>query len=219
MKFKYIIFSERAIGIGGPKKEEEMANVDKMIYGFNQEKVTEVKGVRTETRAGKKKQVVLCLDISDLIILKKVIKFIANPKGNRIIEGRNYTLLDYDSIVENLPILGLTNVSLGRRFKKYKILELLDSKLMKNKERGTLTFFAPTEKLMLLTEDGESQGDKVDVSIEALEKQMENYKKKILESKVLKAFQKPVFRRLTKNASTTEEVDEVLKMLTKSLKK
>ena len=97
------------------------------IEGFNQEEALKFVCV------GKK------LDIIDLTILRWIVDF--RPKMiNKIIDGEEYFWVNYQSILEQIPILSIEKRSLYRRLQKMCDFGILKHKNVK--EKGNYSYYA-----------------------------------------------------------------------------
>jgi len=99
------------------------------------------------------------LDIKDAFILDYISE-VSNLKNvvKKVVDGRSYIWLDYNKMINYLPILNINNKEvIGRRFKKYADLDLISRHLHKpfsstGKTSGTYTFFSLKPKFNSLFE-------------------------------------------------------------------
>ena len=93
------------------------------ILGFDQEKVLELKTFIE----GKEKK----LDLSDLLILNHIYNF-SERKGIKTItqNGKKYFWVEYNSLLNELPILNIKKPALRDRIDKMCALELIEKTLV-----------------------------------------------------------------------------------------
>ncbi|GLI54729.1 hypothetical protein PM10SUCC1_02440 [Propionigenium maris DSM 9537] len=99
------------------------------------------------------------LDIKDAFILD-YIREVSRLKNvvRKVVDGRTYIWLDYNKMINYLPILSINNKEvIGRRFKKYGDLKLVSRHLHKpfsstGRTSGTYTFFSLEAKFNSLFE-------------------------------------------------------------------
>lgn len=91
----------------------------------------------------------LGLDTKDIFILGYLRDFIAsNSMYSEIVDGEKYYWVEYTALIDELPILELNTVSIGRRFKKYE--EIGVCKKYVKKKGGTYTFITPGDNFKKL---------------------------------------------------------------------
>lgn len=117
------------------------------ILGFNQNKIVNYKKVVTVTRQEKELEKVLQCDLQDLLILNYIIYANSNPKMKHICKDeKSYVWLQHKHIIEDLPILNITQATLGNRLGKLKSMELIESTtIANNKNQGSMTYYTITE--------------------------------------------------------------------------
>ncbi len=93
------------------------------IEGFNQEEVLKLGN----------------LDIVDLIILRWIVDFEPNMTKKEI-DGETYFWVNYQSLLEALPILNIKKLALYRRLEKMCSVEILKHKNVK--DRGNYSYYA-----------------------------------------------------------------------------
>lgn len=107
------------------------------ILGFNQAKVIsrEVIGTRPIYVNGEKtdKEVTLKMDVTDLLILLDIADFIhRNEIVKYVVDGKMYCSVNYESIVEDLPILDIKKQALRDRLDKLCLFGMLEKTVIKN---------------------------------------------------------------------------------------
>ena len=117
------------------------------ILGFNQNKIVNYKKVVTVTRQEKELEKVLQCDLQDLLILNYIIYANSNPKMKHICKDeKSYVWLQHKHIIEDLPILNITQATLSNRLGKLKSMELIESTtIANNKNQGSMTYYTITE--------------------------------------------------------------------------
>ena len=92
------------------------------------------------------------LDACDALILRWFIDFSVSGKMKKTIRGRKiFYLVRYQSIIDDLPILGIENPrNIGRRFDKFVSCGLLEKEIIRE-GTGTQTIFSPTDKVNALS--------------------------------------------------------------------
>lgn len=92
------------------------------------------------------------LDACDALILRWFIDFSVSGKMKKTIRGRKiFYLVRYQSIIDDLPILGIENPrNIGRRFDKFVSCGLLEKEIIRE-GTGTQTIFCPTDKVNALS--------------------------------------------------------------------
>jgi hypothetical protein len=107
------------------------------ILGFNQEKILSIKKVVKKND----KDVEIKLDVTDLLILQDIADFMNRNKViKHTIDDKIYFSMQYQTILEDLPILTIQKQALADRIDKMSILGLLEKKVIKN-QCGTFTAF------------------------------------------------------------------------------
>lgn len=152
------------------------------IEGFQQ---SELMKLKTTTKKG----VVQTLDASDVVILRWIIDFFNTEKMvHRVINNRIYFWILYEYVINDLPILQITETkAISRRMKKYVDMNILFSYVSKGREAymqngellhryGTFTYFCfNAEILTKLIKGGEYKEKEY----------LEKYQKTTQDSKVL----------------------------------
>lgn len=108
------------------------------ILGFNQEKIVNYS-----------KDGVKC-DLTDLLLLNYIVYAQANPKMKHILDEENQPCvwLQHAHILEDLPILGISEGTLKNRLTKLRRMELITSKTIANENtRGSRTYYRTTSFL------------------------------------------------------------------------
>jgi len=116
------------------------------IEGFNQKAAMNI----TAEKDGK----TLKLDCTDLIILRFFVDFYPNMT-KKIIDGKEYAWVNYQHILDDMPLLNIGKRSLMDRFKK-----LVDLKVLSHityKENGTFSYYGFGENYSLLISDYEQE--------------------------------------------------------------
>ena len=92
------------------------------------------------------------LDACDALILRWFIDFSVSGKMKKTIRGRKiFYLVRYQSIIDDLPILGIENPrNIGRRFDKFVSCGLLEKEIIRE-GTGTQIIFCPTDKVNALS--------------------------------------------------------------------
>lgn len=112
------------------------------ILGFNQEQI-----VNYHVMDGDKE---LSCDLTDLALLNYIIYAQANPKMLHTVndDGIAFVWLQHQHILEDLPILNITDGTLRNRFVKLRKMNLIDSITIANTSgRGSKTYYAITSFL------------------------------------------------------------------------
>lgn len=117
------------------------------INGFNQSKACEMVEEVTDKK-GKKK--VIKIDAADLLILRWFTDFYPNM-DKKIIDGKEYGWIKRSKVIEDLPILGISEDSVSERLRKLVHFKLLEYKLVK--EKGTFCFYRHGENFIKLVND------------------------------------------------------------------
>ena len=116
------------------------------IEGFNQKAAMNI----TAEKDGK----TLKLDCTDLIILRFFVDFYPNMT-KKIIDGKEYAWVNYQHILDDMPLLNIGKRSLMDRFKK-----LVDRKVLSHityRENGTFSYYGFGENYSLLISDYEQE--------------------------------------------------------------
>ena len=124
--------------------------MDLNVLGFNQEKVLKIKNIKTEKRKNTEKEITQTLGIDDLYILNRLFNFRGSLKTiNKIIDNKVFFWISYKTLLESMPILDITTDSLGRRFKKYEEMGLIERSKENeaNGKKGCFSFIHITVKL------------------------------------------------------------------------
>lgn len=112
------------------------------IIGFNQEKILSIRKIVTKND----KEVEIKLDVTDLLILQDIADFMNRSKViKHTIDDKIYFSMQYQTILEDLPILTIQKQALADRIDKMSILGLLEKKVIKN-QCGTFTAFRLSEQ-------------------------------------------------------------------------
>lgn len=112
------------------------------ILGFNQEKILSIRKIVTKND----KEVEIKLDVTDLLILQDIADFMNRNKViKHTIDDKIYFSMQYQTILEDLPILTIQKQALADRIDKMSILGLLEKKVIKN-QCGTFTAFRLSEQ-------------------------------------------------------------------------
>ena len=123
------------------------------IMGYNQ--IEAVKLRDTVTEKGKEKRV--RIDATDLLILRYFTEFYPNMK-KEIIDGKEYGWIKRSKVIEDLPILSISEDAVSERLKKLVHFKLLDYKIVKNNE-GTRCYYTHGESYPHLIEDFSTAGE------------------------------------------------------------
>lgn len=108
------------------------------ILGFNQEKI--VAYTKDELKC----------DLTDLLLLNYVLYAQSNPKMKHIMDENNQPCvwLQHEHILNDLPILNITDGTLKNRLTKLRKMELLTSKTVANEHtQGSRTYYRTTSLL------------------------------------------------------------------------
>ena len=94
------------------------------------------------------------LNMDDLLLLKWFVDFRNTDRMELVmVEGEAYYWVKYDKVIEDLPILNISNKDvLRRRFKKLCEAKVLKFHLEKNK-KGTFTYYNTDKRYQLLLSD------------------------------------------------------------------
>lgn len=128
------------------------------IYDFNQEAALEFTATveRTVTRNGERvtKPVTICIDATDLLILDWFVKFYPIAQ-KQTINGKEYAWIKRSKIIDDLPILRISEKAASERLSKLCILGLLEHEFVK--AGGSFSYYTFGEKLgkLLYKESGE----------------------------------------------------------------
>ena len=82
------------------------------------------------------------LDMNDLLLLRWFVDFRNTDRMEvKMIDGKIFYWIKYDKVIEDLPILKISNkIALRRRFKKLCDCGVLEFRLIKN-SKGTFTYY------------------------------------------------------------------------------
>lgn len=145
------------------------------IEGFNQEYAISLQKKIVEN--GKEK--IIKLDCIDLVILRWFVDFWNSGEITKLEdEGIQYAWVNYQGVLERMPILNFSKQALADRFKKMSILEILEQKIIK--KGGTFScykFGKNFKKLICSNIKGECLNTKQD-SNELLNGSVVNYETK-----------------------------------------
>ena len=109
------------------------------ILGFNQEEVLKLKHCEVDETTGKEKLV--RVDVIDLLILKDIADFMNRRNVIKyIINEKQYFSVKYNTIICDLPILGLKQQALSDRLNKLCTFGLLEKEIVKNQSGSYTTF-------------------------------------------------------------------------------
>ena len=112
------------------------------ILGFNQILVTSIVGYKKDAK-GKTKE--LKLDMNDLIIMREIADFMNRKKIIKYtIDDKMFFSIQYQSIIEDLPILGIKQQALADRIDKLVFLKIIEKKIVKT-QIGSFTAFRLTD--------------------------------------------------------------------------
>lgn len=127
------------------------------------------------------------LDACDALILRWFIDFSVSGKMKKTIRGRKiFYLVRYQSIIDDLPILGIENPrNIGRRFDKFVSCGLLEKEIIRE-GTGTQTIFCPTDKVNALSY---KENNVLKVSESTVEENLEETESKVIadDTKVLQS--------------------------------
>lgn len=114
------------------------------IFGFNQKRVV---GLITVTKGNDSKDITTRLDTTDLLILSHIADYPNRSKVlKQIIDGQVFFWVEYNNLLEELPILNIRKQALADRFKKYILLHLVKQELVAiDKKHQNATFFCMTK--------------------------------------------------------------------------
>lgn len=119
------------------------------IEGFSQEvALSLIKEVKEETSGSERTQI-LKLDVIDLMLLRWFVDFYPKMK-KKIIKETQYAWVNYQSIVEDLPLLSIEKKQVYRRFKKMCELEILTH--YHDKDGGSFSYYGFGEMYASLIE-------------------------------------------------------------------
>ena len=114
------------------------------ILGFNQEKI--VNYTKDDLKC----------DLTDLLLLNYIIYAQSNPRMKHILDDdeQSCVWLCHEHLLEDLPILNISEGTLKNRLTKLRKMELITSKTFSNySERGTKTYYRITELLYEMISD------------------------------------------------------------------
>lgn len=97
----------------------------------------------TDTVESNGKQKTIRIDATDLLILRWFADFYAAMR-KRIIDGKEYGWVKRSKVIEDLPILGISETAVSERFKKLVHFGLLEYQLVK--DGGTYCYFRHGER-------------------------------------------------------------------------
>lgn len=123
------------------------------IHDYSQEVAASM--VDTVTEKGKKKSI--AIDAADLLILDWFTKFYPFM-DKREIEGKEYGWIKRSKVIEDLPILRISEGAVSDRLKKLVHFKLLDYKLVKDAE-GTRCYYTHGESYPQLVFDFSTIGE------------------------------------------------------------
>lgn len=107
------------------------------ILGFDQEEVLKCK--TTIDVNGKEKEI--CIDVTDLLILKCIADFMNRQCVYKyIINDKMYFSIQYKALLEDLPILNIGKQALRDRIDKLVLFNLLEKEVIRN-EQGSFVVF------------------------------------------------------------------------------
>lgn len=108
------------------------------IEGFSQEAALSLKKEIKEEISGSERTQILKLDVIDLMLLRWFVDFYPKMK-KKIIKETQYAWVNYQSIVEDLPLLSIEKKQVYRRFKKMCELEILTH--YHDKDGGSFSYY------------------------------------------------------------------------------
>lgn len=113
------------------------------ILGFNQSEVMKLSTTIVGSN-GEEKQV--SLDVDDLLILS-VIAELSELSNTKIfvIDNKRYCFISYNTILNELPILKIGKKQLSRKLAKLEALNLIELRIERIKNLGTMTLFMVSE--------------------------------------------------------------------------
>lgn len=117
------------------------------IHDYSQEIAAQM--VDTVTVKGKEKKI--AIDATDLLILDWFTKFYPFMT-KKVIDGKEYGWIKRSKVIEDLPILRITEGSVSERLKKLVHFKLLDYRLVKDSD-GTRCFYTHGESYPQLVFD------------------------------------------------------------------
>ena len=121
------------------------------IEGFNQKAAMNI----TAEKDGK----TLKLDCTDLIILRFFVDFYPNMT-KKIIDGKEYAWVNYQHILDDMPLLNIGKKMLSERFKKLTELGILIHITVRERGAGVFSYYGYGEKYSLLIGDEEHFDEK-----------------------------------------------------------
>lgn len=124
------------------------------IHDYSQE--VAVAMTDTVTEKGKEKRI--AIDATDLLILDWFTKFYPSM-AKTVIDGKEYGWIKRSKVIEDLPILRISEESVSGRLKKMVHFKLLDYKLVKNSEVGTRCYYTHGESYPQLVYDFSTVSD------------------------------------------------------------
>ena len=128
------------------------------IHDFNQEAALEFTATveRTVTRNGERvtKPVTICIDATDLLILDWFVKFYPIAQ-KQTINGKEYAWIKRSKIIDDLPILRISEKAASERLSKLCILGLLEHEFVK--VGGSFSYYTFGEKFGRLLYKGSGE--------------------------------------------------------------
>lgn len=124
------------------------------IHDYSQAVAVEMEDTVKVKKDGKESEKRIAIDATDLLILDWFTKFYPNMK-KRVIDGKEYGWVKRSKVLEDLPILRITEKSVGERFRKLVHFNLLDYKVVF--EGGKSCYFRHGESFPQLLYDDDSQ--------------------------------------------------------------
>ena len=141
------------------------------IEGFSQEAALSMqKEVKVKNSRGKEQTKILMLDQTDLTLLRWFVDFYPKMK-KKIIGETQYAWVNYQSIINDLPLLEIEKDTVYRRFKKMEDFKILEHKHIK--DNGSYSYFRFGINYELLIDT-----DITDLKSEGTEKNPKGYGKK-----------------------------------------
>lgn len=122
------------------------------IHDFSQQVASSMVDTVTYTKGNKELSKTIAIDATDLLILDWFAKFYPNMKKS-IIDGKEYAWVKRSKVLEDLPILRISEASVSERLKKLVHFKLLDYRLIK--ENGTYCYYTFGDNYRLLIETGQ----------------------------------------------------------------
>ena len=113
------------------------------IEGFSQEYALTLKATVQEDSKEKN----ICIDCVDLVILRWFVDFYPSMKKTNI-DGQQYAWVNYQTLLDDLPLLNIGKKMLTNRFKKLVYFNLLTHTTLR--DGGTYSYYGFGENYMRL---------------------------------------------------------------------